>query len=208
MEKRKNKLALKFYPVTSSSWPDIEELFGERGACGGCWCMYWRLPRKEWTAGKGQKNKRAFEQIVCSGDRPGIIAYSGREPIGWCAVAPRDEYPSLVRSRVSKPLDDTPVWSITCLFVKKPYRRQGVSIQLIKEAVKFARRHGALMVEGYPIEPTMQKTPDPFVFLGVPSAFIAAGFKEVVRRSKSRPIMRIETKRRNSPPANESKSKI
>lgn len=201
MEKRKNKLALKFYPVTSSSWPDVEELFGERGACGGCWCMYWRLPRKDWTAGKGQKNKRAFEQIVCSGARPGIIAYSGREPIGWCAVAPREEYPSLVRSRVSKPLDDTPVWSITCLFVKKPYRRQGVSIQLIKEAVKFARRHGALMVEGYPIEPTMQKTPDPFVFLGVPSAFLAAGFKEVLRRSKSRPIMRIETKRRNLPSA-------
>ena len=201
MEKRKNKLALKFYPVTSSSWPDVEELFGERGACGGCWCMYWRLPRKEWNAGKGQKNKRAFEQIVCSGNRPGIIAYSGREPIGWCAVAPREEYPSLVRSRVSKPLDDTPAWSITCLFVKKPYRRQGVSIQLIKEAVKFARRHGALMVEGYPIEPTMQKTPDPFVFLGVPSAFLAAGFKEVLRRSKSRPIMRIETKRRNLPPA-------
>lgn len=192
MDTQKNKLALKFYPATSSSWPDIEELFGERGACGGCWCMYWRLSRKEWTAGKGVKNKRAFEQIVISGLRPGILAYVGKEAIGWCAIAPREVYPSLARSRVVKPLDDTPVWSITCLFVKKNYRRQGVSVELLKEAVRFAGRQGAQTVEGYPIEPTMERTPDPFVFLGVPSAFKAAGFKEVLRRSKSRPIMRID----------------
>ncbi len=188
------KLSLKFYPATSSSWPDIEELFGERGACGGCWCMYWRLPRKEWTAGKGAKNKRAFEQIVNSGDRPGILAYAGKEVVGWCAIAPREQYPRLARSRVIKPIDETPVWSITCLFVKKVYRRQHISVELLKEAVQFAARQGAKIIEGYPTEPTMEKTPDPFIYMGVPSAFKTAGFKEVLRRSKSRAIMRYEVK--------------
>ena len=184
-------LKLTFHPATPDRWADIEELFGERGACGGCWCMYWRLPRGEWTASKGLKNKNSLRKIVRSEQAPGVIAYDGSQPIGWCAVAPREEFTGLSRSRVLKPVDDNPVWSITCLFVKKPYRRQGVSVRLIEAAVEFARKEGAQIVEGYPTAPTMEKTPDPFVYMGVPSAFVAAGFKEVARRSPSRPVMRF-----------------
>ena len=176
--------------VTPTRWSDVERLFGERGACGGCWCMAWRLAHKDWVAGKGANNKRALKRIVLDGQRPGVVAYLDREPIGWCAVAPRRVYSYLDRSGVLKPVDDQDVWSISCLFVLKPYRRQGVSARLLKMAARLAGKRGAKIVEGYPVVPTMERTPDPFVWTGVPSAFRKAGFKEVARRSKSRPIMR------------------
>jgi GNAT superfamily N-acetyltransferase len=181
---------LRFHAATPSRWSAIEKLFGERGACGGCWCMAWRLRNKDWVAGKGAANKRAFKKIVTAGGRPGVVGYFGREPIAWCAIAPRAEFLRLESSRVLKPVDDRPVWSITCLFVLKPYRRQGVSVSLLDAAVDYARRRGAEIVEGYPIEPTMERTPDPFIWLGVPSAFRRAGFKKVAQRSPTRPIMR------------------
>lgn len=201
--------ALAFQPATADRWSDIEELFGERGACGGCWCMFWRLSRKEFDQGKGSGNKRAFKKIVTGqprsaaptnrsaaptnkGNAPGIIAYHDKEPIGWCAVAPREEYLALERSRILKPVDDKPVWSVSCLFIKKSYRRKGVSALLLRAAVEFAAQQGAVVIEGYPVEPSMDKMPDPFLWHGVPSAFKAAGFREVLRRSKSRPIMRFE----------------
>jgi GNAT superfamily N-acetyltransferase len=187
-----SSLSLKFHPATPDRWADIEQLFGERGACGGCWCMYWRLPRSQWTASKGVKNKDSLRSIVSTNKQPGVIAYEGAEPVGWCAIAPREEFTGLAKSRVLKPIDSEPVWSITCLFVKKPFRRRGVSINLLRAAVDFAAEQGARTVEGYPTAPTMEKTPDPFVYMGVPSAFTAAGFKEVARRSASRPIMRFE----------------
>ncbi|MGH9961681.1 MAG: GNAT family N-acetyltransferase [Pyrinomonadaceae bacterium] len=185
---------LKFHPCTQARWSDVEELFGERGACGGCWCMFWRLARKEFDAGKGEGNKRAFKKIVAADREPGLLAYFGKEPIGWCAVAPREEYVALERSRILKSVDEQAVWSISCLFNKKPYRRNGVSTQLLKAAVEFAAKRGAKILEGYPVEPSMENMPDPFLWHGIPSAFKAAGFQEVLRRSKSRPIMRFDVK--------------
>ena len=154
--------------------------------------MFWRVPRKEWDANKGVGNKRALKRIVTAGGKPGILAYVGKEPVGWCAVAPRAEYIALQRSRILKPVDKKPVWSISCLFVKKAYRRKRISAQLLRAAVEFAKKQGAEVLEGYPVEPTMEKMPDPFLWHGVPSAFKAAGFREVLRRSKTRPIMRYE----------------
>lgn len=185
-------LRLGFHPVTASRWSDVEELFGERGACGGCWCMFWRLPRKEFEANKGTGNKRAFKKLVKNGRQPGIVAYLGSEPIGWCSVAPREQFIALERSRILKPVDARAVWSISCLFVKKAHRRKGISARLLRAAVEFAAKQGARVIEGYPVEPSMEKMPDPFLWHGVPSAYKAAGFSEVLRRSKSRPIMRIE----------------
>ena len=157
--------------------------------------MFWRLARKQFDANKGDANKRAFKSLITSGEEPGLIAYHGDEPIAWCAIAPREQYIGLDRSRILQPVDDQPVWSISCLFIKKPYRRQGVSAKLLRAAVDFAAQRGGTIVEGYPVEPSMEKMPDPFLWHGVPSAFRAAGFKEVVRRSKSRPIMRFAVRR-------------
>jgi GNAT superfamily N-acetyltransferase len=185
-----------YHAVTPDRWSDLETLFGERGACSGCWCMFWRLPRKDFDANKGEKNKRALKKLVAN-TPPGILAYDGPEPIGWCAVAPRTDYYRLVVHRTLKPLDEHPVWSITCLFVKKGYRRQGVSSALINAAAEWAKSQGATIVEGYPTEPG-QTLPDPFIYTGIVSAFTRAGFKEAKRTSATRAIMRrtLESKPR------------
>ena len=120
---------------------------------------------------------------------PGIIAYADRRPIAWCCIGPREEFPALERSRVLARVDDLPVWSIVCLFVARPFRGRGVSVECLKAAAEYAREKHARIVEGYPFEPTLI-LPAPFVWTGLASAFRKAGFKEVLRRSRTRPIMR------------------
>ncbi len=184
--------AVSIQPLTPELWPDLEKLFGERGACEGCWCMTWRLPRSEWVAGKSAGNKKAFRSLVEDDAQPGVLAYQDDEPIGWCAVAPRDVYIRLRNSRVLAPIDERPVWSISCIFIAKPFRRQGLSVKLIKAAVEFARSKGATTVEAYPIFPYSDSMPGAFAWTGIVSAFERAGFREAARRSDARPIMRKE----------------
>lgn len=181
---------LEFHPLTPDRWPDLEALFGPRGAVGGCWCMWWRLTRSEFSKKAGPGNKRAFKKIVAAGEEPGILAYADGQPIGWCAVAPRDAYPVLDRSPTLKRVDEQPVWAVTCFFVARPFRRQGVTVDLLKAAIEYAQEHGAQLVEGYPVEPRKGSLPDPWAFTGLPAAFRKAGFVEVLRRSETRPIVR------------------
>ncbi len=181
-----------FRPLTDAVWDDFERLFGERGACGGCWCMYWRVPRSQFEKQKGEKNRQAMKSIVVSGQEPGILAYVNGQPAGWCSVAPREEYTVLERSRVLKRVDQEPVWSIVCLFVARPYRRTGLSVRLIEAAVEYVRSRGGRVLEGYPIEPRKDAMPDAFAWTGIASAFLKAGFREVARRSETRPVMRRE----------------
>jgi GNAT superfamily N-acetyltransferase len=181
---------LTFRPLTINRWKDLENLFGDRGACGGCWCMWWRLKRSDFERQKGKKNKAALKKIVKSGQVPGIIAYSEGRPIAWCSVGPRETFPALERSRVLKRIDDKPVWSVVCLFIAKEFRKRGVSVAVLKAAVAHAKKKGARIVEGYPTEVKKGKWPDAFVWTGVPSAYLKAGFKEVHRGSPTRPIMR------------------
>ena len=174
-------MKLAFHPLTLDRWPDIVQLFGERGACGGCWCMAWKLKRSHFHQQKGAGNKKAFEAIVASGEVPGLLAYDNGRAIAWCAIEPREKYPVLENSRILKRVDDQPVWSIVCLFVDKAYRRKGVSAQLIKAAADYAEECGARLVEGYPHE-LKKDLPDAFVWTGLASAFRQAGFVEVARR--------------------------
>lgn len=187
---------LTLVPLTPDRWPDLERLFGERGACGGCWCMAWRLTRSAFERGKGAGNRRAFRQLVESDTQPGVLAYECSQPVGWCSVAPRTEFGTLARSRVLQPVDDRPVWSISCLFVARSHRRRGISVRLIDAAARFARKRGARVVEGYPVEPSQAKMPDVFAWTGVAAAYQKAGFHEVARRSKTRPIFRRVFQRR------------
>ena len=180
---------LSFRPLTPERWPDVQRLFGPRGACAGCWCMWWRLSRAEWKQGKGEGNREAFRKLVRSGAEPGVLAYAHGEPVGWCAIAPREQYPVLDHSRILRRVDDKPVWSVTCFFVERQFRHQGLSIKLLKAAAEFARGHRANIVEGYPHD-IKKATADVFVYTGLASAFWEVGFKEVARRSKTRPIMR------------------
>ena len=179
-----------FHPLTSDRWRDFETLFGECGACDGCWCMWWKLGNLEFNANRGEANRKAMRAIVRSGTVPGILAYAGGEPVGWCAVEPRVVYPRLARSRVRAPVDDAPVWSVTCFFVAPSWRRRRVTVHLLGAAADHVRRQGGRIVEGYPNDPRSGGSPDAWVYTGLVSAFLSAGFKEVARRSASKPIMR------------------
>ncbi len=177
-------------PLTPETWPDLEKLFGPRGACAGCWCMYWRLTRQQFSQQQGVLNRQGLRSLVDSGTVPGLLAYLEGQPVGWCSVAPREEFPVLARSRILKPVDDQPVWSIVCFFVARSHRRQGLTVQLLQAALEYAAAHRARIVEGYPVDPKEGKAPDVFVYTGLYSAFKQAGFTEVARRSETRPIMR------------------
>ena len=183
-----------FFPVTTERWKDFEKLFGEKGACAGCWCMYWRLKQSVLDAQKGSGNKRAMKKIIYLGNIPGILAYAEGEPIGWCSVAPREEFSRLENSRILKPVDEKSVWSVVCFFIHKDHRKKGLSIALLDAAKKYVKSSGGKILEGYPIEPKKDKMPDAFAWTGISAAFQSAGFKEVARRSETRPIMRFYLK--------------
>ena len=153
--------------------------------------MHWRLPRPEFERGKGAGNKAAMRTLATkSRTPPGVLAYLAGDPIGWCAVAPREEYPRLERARVLRRIDAEGVWSIVCLFVAAGQRRRGVSVALIDGAARFAASNGASLIEGYPVEPKGRDMPPVFAWTGTAAAFLAAGFCEAARGSPGRPIMR------------------
>ena len=181
---------LEFHPLTPERWKDLETLFGERGACGGCWCMWWRLKRSQFEKQKGQENKKSLKKIVDSGEIPGILAYTNGQPIAWCSVAQRRTYPVLERSRILKRIDDETVWSVVCFFVAKSFRRKRVTVKLLRAAIKYVSEQGGKIVEGYPMEPRKSQMPNAFAWTGLVSAFRKTGFVEVLRRSPTRPIMR------------------
>jgi len=152
--------------------------------------MWWKLRRAEFAEQTGQKNKRMLKSIVDSGEVPGLLAYADGNPVGWCSVAPREAYSVLERSPTLKRVDDRPVWSAVCFFVAKPFRGRGLMASLLHAAVKYAKEHGATIVEGYPIESKGARMSGSEGFTGVLSTFKKAGFVEVLRRSRGRPIMR------------------
>ncbi len=185
-----------FHSLTKDRWADFEVLFGERGACGGCWCMWWRLKHSEFEAQKGERNRRAMKAIVESGEVPGLLAYVASRPVGWCSVAPRERYPRLERSRILKRIDDEPVWSVVCFFVDKRFRHRGVSEKLLRAAIDYVKEQGGRIVEGYPVDPKKDRFPDVFAYHGLTSVFRKAGFVECLRRSDTRPIVRYRIESR------------
>ena len=166
---------LSFKPLKQNLWTDLEELFGPRGACAGCWCMYWKLRGKAYEEARGIETRQ--------------MHYLDGDVVGWVAVEPRSAYPRLAHSRILQPVDDQTVWSITCFFVSKKYRRMGITIELLKAAVEHVRCQGGTIVEGYPVE-TRDAMPAPFIYTGTASAYQQAGFQEVARRAPTRPIFR------------------
>jgi GNAT superfamily N-acetyltransferase len=179
-----------FKPIKRNLWTDFEELFGSNGACAGCWCMYWKLRGKAFDEVRGFETRQMHKSIVDSGTVTGLLAYLHGEVVGWIAVEPREAYERLAHSRTLKPVDDQPVWSVTCFYVAKKFRRTGISVELLKAAVEHVRKQGGRIVEGYPVD-TQKDMPAPFIYTGTVSAFRQAGFQEVARRAPTRPIFRL-----------------
>lgn len=174
-----------------SDWPVLERLFGPRGACGGCWCMAWRVPGgKAWEAAQGAPNKRAFRALVRSGRARGCLAFAGEEPVGWCSVGPKADFLKLSTSRVLATPRREGTWAVTCFYVPARWRGRGVASALLAAAVDQARRAGARALEGYPAKPasTRAAMPAAFAWTGVPALFEAAGFRRADDAPGARPI--------------------
>lgn len=189
--------ALRTEPLSDALWPDLLDLFGPRGACGGCWCQWWRQTRAEFDANKGEVNREALREQARSGEPIGLLGYFADDPkpAGWIACAPHPDYPVASRSPIARhrPQDEfapEEVWLITCLFVRKEHRRRGVAIALAEQAVKWASAHGAKAVDALPVEPKKDDVPDVFAWTGLPAMFTAAGFTEIARPRPTRPVMR------------------
>jgi GNAT superfamily N-acetyltransferase len=189
--RKKAGMKLTIRPVTPASWRALEDLFGEWGASNGCWCMYWRIGGA--YRGRREDNRERLRRIVRRGPPPGLLAFDGDLPVGWCQLTPRDALPWLDRMWWFQRVDDLPVWSISCFFVRRDYRLQGVMTQLIVAAVKAAKRARAAALEAYPIDTRAAKSSSN-IFVGTASTFARAGFKEIARRASARPIMRHDLK--------------
>lgn len=176
-------------PLTLSNWDDFEDLFGSRGACGGCWCMSFRLNKKEFEIGKKDNvNKGRMRSLVESGRPAGIIGYLGRIPVSWMAFAPREDFRRFESSRVLKPLDDKPVWSLPCFFIRKEYRKRGLAQVFLEKLPEYAVSSGVEIIEAYPVIPKSD-IPDPFIWNGILKIFERAGYT-VAGGSASRPVVR------------------
>ncbi len=184
-----------------TDWLHIQRLFGPRGACGGCWCMHWRVPKggKQWEAVRGEPNRRAFKRLVESGKVSGILAFDGKKPIGWCSFGERIDFPRLDRMKAYRSGDSGSekshrVWSINCFFLAKGYRGKGISVLLAEVAVRAIHRRRGRIVEAYPATLTRDgnKLPEAFTFTGPETVFQRLGFKEIQRLAPSRPLYRLD----------------
>jgi GNAT superfamily N-acetyltransferase len=185
-------VSLEIHPVTPERWADMVELFERRGRRGGrrnspaygCWCMYWR----DRTLQHGEPKKRAMAKLVRSGREPGLLAYDDGVPIGWIAIAPREEYTAILRSPQYRPRDEgggSAVWAVVCFTIDKEVRRRGVAAALLDAAVEYAFAHGASSVEAYP------HVADATDYMGHTELYRGAGFAQV-REANKRAIVRLE----------------
>ena len=184
-----NKLS--FEPLSKNNWNLYVDLFGEKGACGNCWCMSFRLKKDEFIKGKlNDDNKNMMKKMVWDNKITGILAIYNNRAIAWSAFSPREDFIKIGNSRIHKRIDDNPVWSIPCTFISKEFRRKGVSVALLKGVIEYAKKHKIKIIEAYPAIPTQDKLPDAFAWIGLYKSFERAGFKIVDNTSKNRPMVR------------------
>lgn len=188
MKKVKEVTKWEFHPLTPERWDDFEFLFGPNGACYGCWCAWFLMTNKEFTAAGKEGHKAAMRTLVQSGVEPGLIAYADGVPAGWVALAPRENYKRLATSRHLRAVDDQPVWVVSCFFIHRNYRRLGLMEKLLSAAIDYARAKKVKILEGFPLE-VEGKINSMSLFTGKSSVFYAAGFEQVALR-EHRPILR------------------
>lgn len=179
-------MRLRVQPLTLDLWPAFENLFASGTACKRCWCMYWRLG-SAYRKRPAEINKEAFHGIVQEGPPPGLLVFDGDLAVGWCQLSSRDALPWLDRTPALRRVDELPGWCISCFYVRKGYRKQGVTSALVRGALKAARNAGAPALEAYPLDGEYTSSSS---FTGFASTFLKLGFKPVARRVPARPIMR------------------
>ena len=191
--------ALRIIPAQDAPFADVEAVFGTKGDPAHCWCQWYKIPGSDWrSVGNEALHDRLAAQLATPDAGPGLLAYDGDTPVGWCAVEPRADLIRLARSRIvadgtqNPDFGDPDVWAVTCFVVPRAHRRKGVAGALTEAAVSYAREHGARILEGYAIDPSARgKTPAADLFHGTVSMFEHAGFEEVARPTADRAIMQL-----------------
>jgi len=199
---------LEIRAVSRGDWPVLERLFGANGACGGCWCMWWRVERggRTWEEAQGSPNRARLRRLLSRGALEAVIAFADGEPVGWCSFGPRASFPRLERSRVLARDHEEDTWSIVCFFLPARWRGRGVATRLLAAATARAFELGAREVEGYPVpvRDPARAVPAAFAWTGVPALFERAGYEPLERQAGLRPIfvrrpeVRAPKKRRKS----------
>lgn len=161
-------------PLTPERWPDLVELFGDKGDPAWCWCGWQRVPPSEHGRAERELSRERLRAAAGLWPPPGLVAYRDGSPVGWVSVAPRVTFPGIA-GEAGAP--DDGVWSITCFVVARGARRQGVTAHLLRAAIDHARAEGARVLEGYPVEPDRPRA-SAQLWTGVRSTFEAAGFEE------------------------------
>jgi GNAT superfamily N-acetyltransferase len=165
-------------PLTPDRFEDFADVINPNRRATHCWCLSHRLGARDIEElGHGDR-EQAMRRLCEREHPPGVVTYLDRTPVGWCNIGPRADIPRLARSRLIRPLDALPVWSIVCVVVRSGHRRRGVTGHLIEGAVEYAASRGAPAVEAYPVDPEgrMDTT---MAFVGTRSMFERAGFEAV-----------------------------
>lgn len=190
----KVKVKVKLERLAPERWPDVERLFGEKGACAGCWCMFWRLERGERMEDvKGGEAKRRFKALVLAGKADGLLAYdeATKEPVGWLTFGPRRSFPKLDRAPSLACDDAGEVHALPCFFIRPGFRNQGVGSALLRAALKHLKADGARVAEGYPLQGKPGQTlAAAFAWTGTVPLFEKAGFRAVAPRPTGKQRMR------------------
>jgi len=175
---------------------DVVAVFEGPGDPGRCWCQ-WFFRGAHADTEHAAANRRALCAQVREGPPPGVLGYLDGVPTGWAAVAPRPSYTRLANGRLLRGadgLDDPAVWAVTCFVVRRPARRRGLAGALLDGAVDLARRGGAEVVEGYPVDLAVRpRTSAAELYHGPLPVFLRAGFTEVARPQPARPVVRLRT---------------
>jgi hypothetical protein len=164
--------------------------------------MYWRIG-PAYHKRTPRANKSAFKKLVGNGPPPGLLAVLGDKAVGWCQLTPRDALDYLNRVKKFRAVDNKPVWSISCFYIRIGYRKRGVSGALIQAAIDIAKQNGVPALEGYPLDADLTPSSSS---TGYVSAFRRAGFKIVARNLPPQPIMRLDLRTKETTPGRRSKT--
>lgn len=191
---RRSTVGLEVHPLTPDRFHDLVTLFSGRGGSQvrHCWCMFYRRSgHTEVPPGTSyaEHNRNALKALVDAGTVPGLLGYRDGVPVAWVSLGPRQDYAKLAKSPVMKAVDDKPAWSVICFYTAAAARGEGLAEVMLAHAADYARRHGARLLEAYPVDkPTRDR--DDSMWFGAKRMYDRAGFVEIARRKPSRPVVR------------------
>jgi len=164
-------------PLTTETWPAFARLVEKHnGIFGGCWCISFHLdPQGEKVPSKYYRNMK--EKRVREGSAHAALVFDGPNAIGWCQFGPPAELPN-IRSRKAYQvgLRKLPDWRITCFFIDRERRGQGIATRALREALQYIAKLGGGVVEAYPEDYTNEKVSSSFLCSGTLGMFEKMGF--------------------------------